>query len=64
MRYKNNVLEKLNNIEAITSRIQLQVNRSVPQEEVLSSIEKLKESIENVKEMVSMEDDEFAQQFK
>jgi DNA-binding transcriptional regulator YiaG len=64
MRYKNNVLDKLVQTEAVANRIQIQVNRNVPQEQILESIETLKEAIEKVREMISVEPDEFAQQFR
>lgn len=64
MRYKNNVLDKLVQTEAVANRIQIQVNRNVPQDQILESIESLKEAIEKVREMVSVEPDEFAQQFR
>jgi division protein CdvB (Snf7/Vps24/ESCRT-III family) len=64
MRYKNNVLDKLVQTEAVVNRIQIQVNRNVPQDQILESIETLKEAIEKVREMVSVEPDEFAQQFR
>jgi len=64
MRYKNNVLDKLVQTEAVANRIQIQVNRNVPQDQILESIETLKEAIEKVREMVSVEPDEFAQQFR
>ena len=63
MKYKNNVLDKLNQVEAVSNRIQLQVNRNMDQEQILESIENLKEHIEKVREMVSLEQDDFAQQF-
>jgi division protein CdvB (Snf7/Vps24/ESCRT-III family) len=64
MRYKNNVLDKLVQTEAVANRIQIQVNRNVPQDQILESIETLKEAIEKVREMISVEPDEFAQQFR
>jgi hypothetical protein len=64
MRYKNNVLDKLVQTEAVANRIQIQVNRNVPQDQILESIETLKEEIEKVREMISVEPDEFAQQFR
>ncbi len=41
MKYKNNVLDKLNQVEAISNRIQLQVNRNMDQEQILESIESI-----------------------
>ena len=63
MRYKNNVLDRLSQKYTIASRIQIQVNRGGTQDQVLESIEQLKESIEYTKDMVSMEPDDFEQQF-
>jgi DNA-binding transcriptional regulator YiaG len=63
MRYKNNVLEKLGQIDAIANRLNVQVNRGGTQEQVNESIEMLKEAIDQTREMVSIEHDEFAQQF-
>jgi cell shape-determining protein MreC len=63
MRYKNNVLDKLTHIEATSNRIQLQVNRNVDQEQILESVESLKEQIEKIRDIVSLEGDNFEQQF-
>ena len=64
MRYKNNVLDKLGQIDAIANRINVQVNRGGTQDQVLESIEMLKEAIERTREMVSIEGDDFDQQFR
>ena len=63
MRYKNNVLDKLTHIEATANRIQLQVNRNVEQDQILESIELLKEQIEKIRDIVALEGDNFEQQF-
>ena len=52
MKYKDNVLDKLTQLEALVNRIQLQVNRGVSQDEILTSIETLKESIEDTRIIV------------
>ena len=41
MRYKNNVLDRLNQVDAITNRISLQVSKNMTQEQLLESVEKL-----------------------
>jgi len=64
MRYKNNVLEKLGQIDTIANRINVQINRGGTQDQVLESIEMLKEAIERTREMVSIEADDFDQQFR
>ena len=63
MRYKNNVLDKLTQLEASVNKVQFQVNRGMDQDQILESISDLKEQIEKTREMVSLEGDDFAQQF-
>jgi len=63
MKYKNNVLEKLTQLEATVNKIQFQVNRGVDQDQILESIDFLKNQIEKTSEMVSLEQDDFANQF-
>lgn len=63
MRYKNNVLDKLTHIEATANKIQLQVNRNVEQDQILESVELLKEQIEKIRDIVALEGDNFEQQF-
>ena len=64
MKYKNNVAEKLVQLDAIVNRIQFQVNRNADQDATLESISNLKEHIEKIQEMISLEQDDFAQQFR
>jgi hypothetical protein len=63
MRYKNNVLDKLTQLEALVTKVQFQVNRGMDQDQILESISDLKEQIEKTREMISLEGDDFAQQF-
>jgi hypothetical protein len=63
MRYKNNVLDKLVQLEAIANKIQLQVNRNMDQDLILESVDLLKEQIEKTREVISLEGDNFEQQF-
>ena len=63
MRYKNNVLDKLNQTDALVNRLAVQVNRNMSQNEILETLTILKEQIEQTREMVSIEHDDFAQQF-
>ena len=64
MQYKNNVLDKISNLDAVVMRLQIQVNRNTSKDEVLDTIESLKEQIESVREMISLERDEFENQFR
>jgi hypothetical protein len=63
MKYKNNVLDKLTQVEATITKVQFQVNRGIDQDTILESIEDLKEQVEKTRDMVSLEQDDFAQQF-
>jgi hypothetical protein len=63
MRYKNNVLDRLMTLDTAVSRIDVLVNRGGTQEQVNEAIEKTKEAIEAIREMVSVEPDDFEQQF-
>jgi len=63
MKYKNNVLDKLIQLESTVTKVQFQVNRGMDQDQILESISDLKEQIEKTREMVSLEGDDFAQQF-
>jgi DNA-binding transcriptional regulator YiaG len=64
MRYKNNVLDKLNQADALVNNLAVQVNRNMDRDNILETLTRLKEQIENTREMVSIEHDEFAQQFQ
>jgi len=63
MKYKNNVLDKLVQLEATVNKVQFQVNRGMEQDQILESIDEVKEQIEKTREMISLEQDDFANQF-
>ena len=63
MRYKNNVLDKLNQQDALVNRLAVQLNRNADREEAMETLTKLKEQIESTREIVSVESDDFEQQF-
>ena len=64
MRYKNNVLDKLNQVDALVNRLAIQLNRNMNKEESMDTLTMLKEQIESTREMVSIEHDDFEQQFR
>jgi hypothetical protein len=64
MRYKNNVLDRLTQTEVAINRVTLEVNRNMTREQILESVEKIKENIEGIREMISIEPDDFDQQFR
>jgi division protein CdvB (Snf7/Vps24/ESCRT-III family) len=63
MRYKDNVLDKLVQTDTVINRLNLQVNRNMGQDNILETIEQLKESLEKVREIIAIEPDDFEQQF-
>jgi len=63
MRYKENVLNKLSQTDIIINTLQLQINRNASQEELSETVDKIKESLISVNDIVSVEDDEFERQF-
>lgn len=63
MKFKNNVLDKLNQLDATVNKVKFQVNRGMDQDQVLESLDSVKEQIEKINEIVSLEQDDFAQQF-
>ena len=63
MKFKNNILEKLNQLDATVNKTKFQVNRGMDQDSILESLDQVKEQIEKINEIVSLEQDDFAQQF-
>jgi hypothetical protein len=62
MRYKNNVLAKLDNVDATLLKIQVSANRN-DQNLTLATIEELKTLLEDIRGTISIEPDDFEQQF-
>jgi hypothetical protein len=63
MRYKNNVLDRLMTLNTAVNRIDVLVNRGGTQEQVNEAIEKTKDAIEGIREIIAVEPDDFEQQF-
>ena len=63
MKFKNNVLDKLVQADALVNRLVIQTNRNYSKEDIVETITTLKEQIESVREIVSLEQDNFDQQF-
>lgn len=64
MKYKNNVLDRIVQTETVVNRLKIQVNRNMSLEEINNSMDMLKESLDGIREMVSIEGDDFEQQFR
>jgi len=63
MKFKNNVLDKLNQLDATVNKAKFQVNRGMEQDQILESLDQVKEQIEKINEIISLEQDDFSQQF-
>ena len=63
MRYKNNALDKLVQLDISTNKIKFELNRGIDQEVVNESLNDLREQIEKLREIISLEPDDFEQQF-
>ena len=59
MRFKNQVIDGLTQAQNIGHKLQVQVNRGMSQEELIETVDQLKEHLEKVKELVSTENDDF-----
>jgi hypothetical protein len=58
------VLDRLTQTEIAINRITLEVNRNMSRDQILESVDKAKESIENIREMISIEPDDLENQFR
>ena len=60
MRYKDQALDKINQLANIARTLDFQVSRLEPQDSILQTIKDLKEKIEDVQSLISIEHDEFS----
>lgn len=63
MRYKQNIMDKLEQAEAIVMRLDVQLSRGATNEQVFETIDALKAHLDQTKGIVSLESDNFEQQF-
>jgi hypothetical protein len=63
MRYKNLVLDNLDQIDTLVNKVSFQLNRGMNQETIDDTLDILKENISKLKELVTLESDGFEQQF-
>jgi hypothetical protein len=60
MRYKDQALDRINQLTNIARTLDFQVSRLESQESILQTIQDLKEKIELLQEMIAIEHDEFS----
>jgi hypothetical protein len=63
MRYKNNVLQILDNVDATVLKVQFGINRGGTQDQILNTIDELKAKLEELRGMIGVEPDDFEKQF-
>jgi hypothetical protein len=59
MRYKSQVVTKINNLEMMLRTLDFLVSRAESQDSILQYISEVKEKIEELRSMISIEHDEF-----
>ncbi len=62
MRFKPVVIQKIDQVDALINRTALEINRNYGQETVLETLETLKEKLAELRELVSIEHDDFVNQ--
>lgn len=60
MRYKDQALDKINQLNNIARTLDFQVSRLESQDSILQTIQDLREKIEEVQSLISIEHDEFS----
>ena len=60
MRYKDQALDKINQLTNIARTLDFQVSRLESQDSILQTIQDLKEKIEEIQSLISIEHDEFS----
>lgn len=64
MRFKNNVIDRLNQLKATLIKMRTQLNRGENRMTVEETMENMDSQIDNVIDLVSTENDDFANQFR
>ena len=60
MRYKDQALDKVNQLDNIARTLNFQVSRLESQDSILQTVQDLKEVIDELQSMISIEHDEFS----
>jgi hypothetical protein len=60
MRYKDQALDRINQLSNIARTLDFQVSRLESQDSILQTIQDLKEKIEEIQSLISIEHDEFS----
>jgi len=60
MRYKDQALNKVNQLNNVARTLDFQVSRLESQDSILQTIQDLKEKIEELQSIISIEHDEFS----
>jgi hypothetical protein len=63
MRFKNNVIDRLVQIESTLKLIQIQLNRGASGNDISKTVDDIVTQVESVRELIFTENDDFNQQF-
>lgn len=63
MKYKQNITEKIEQAESILMRLDVQLSRGATREQIFETLDELKGQLDQTKSIVSLESDNFEQQF-
>jgi hypothetical protein len=64
MRFKNNVIDRLAQVESTLKKIQIQLNRGASGNDISETVDNIVAQVESVRELIFTENDDFDQQFR
>ena len=64
MRFKNNVIDRLTQVESTLKKIQIQLNRGASGNDISETVDNIVAQVESVRELIFTENDDFDQQFR
>ena len=62
MRFKNNVIDRLAQVESTLKKIQIQLNRGASGNDISETVDDIVAQVESVRELIFTENDDFDQQ--
>jgi hypothetical protein len=59
MRFKNNVIDRLTQVESTLKKIQVQLNRGASGNEISETVDDIVNQVETIRELIFTENDDF-----
>lgn len=59
MRFKNNVIDRLTQVESTLKRIQVQLNKGATGDEINETVDNIVNQVEAIRELIFTENDDF-----